>query len=96
MANVQGDIEVTATGKLDAEIQGTVTVMGHDVVTVKSSTQLILQAPLINMLNITGGSATGTFTGNLNMIGNLNVQGTINASGTIIDGSGNTNHHSHP
>jgi len=33
--------------------------------------------------------------GDIQVNGNINVSGSIYASGTIIDGSGNTNHHSH-
>lgn len=33
--------------------------------------------------------------GNVTITGNLQVNGSINATGSIIDGGGNTNHHSH-
>jgi phage baseplate assembly protein V len=86
-ADVKGDIEVNATGECDADVQGTVVV--------KSASSITLKAPSINIQSYTGESAAGYFTGDFSMIGNLNVQGNINATGNIIDGSGNTNHHSH-
>lgn len=60
-----------------------------------------LKAPTINLegnVNIKGNvSTTGNTStqGNVSMIGNFDVKGNINASGSIIDGGGNTNHHSH-
>jgi phage baseplate assembly protein gpV len=36
-----------------------------------------------------------TVTGNLQVNGSINVNDSINATGSIIDGGGNTNHHSH-
>lgn len=95
-ADVKGDIAVKATGTLDAEIEGETTVYGHDLVTVKSATSLLLKAPLIAMESFSGGGATGTFQGNYTLIGTLTVQGNISATGTITDSGGNTNHHSHP
>ena len=41
------------------------------------------------------GSTTGTFVGDFKVIGNIQAEGNIDASGTIMDGAGNSNHHSH-
>lgn len=60
-----------------------------------------LKAPTINLegnVNIKGNvSTTGNTNtqGNVTMNGNFSVNGNINASGTIMDGGGNSNHHSH-
>lgn len=86
-ADVKGDIKIKITGKCDADVQGTVTV--------KSTSNIILQAPSINIMSYTGGSSAGYITGDFNIIGNLNVEGNIHATGSIIDDGGNTNNHSH-
>lgn len=41
------------------------------------------------------GSSTGTFVGNFKVQGNIDVDANITAGGSVIDGGGNTNHHSH-
>lgn len=73
----------------------------------KASTAATIEAPQINNVgNLStvgtgGGSGTETKncdttqTGNFTLDGNLQVNGNINATGTVIDGGGNTNHHSH-
>ncbi len=45
--------------------------------------------------NLTVGG-TADITGNTTVSSNLSVSGNIDAGGSIIDGSGNTNHHTHP
>jgi phage baseplate assembly protein V len=62
-------------------------------VTIKSSTNIVIQAPQIGMKG--GSPAVGTFEGSFALIGNLSVTGNISATGTIIDQGGNTPHHSH-
>lgn len=60
-----------------------------------------LKAPTINLegnVNIKGNvntSGNTTTQGNVSMTGKFNVDGNIGATGTIIDGGGNSNHHSH-
>lgn len=41
------------------------------------------------------GSNTGTFVGNFKVEGNIDANGDILATGSIMDGGGNSNHHSH-
>lgn len=60
----------------------TMTVKGS--IRIKTDDPISIEAPLINIK------------ADIQMDGNLNVTGNINASGSIIDGAGNTNHHSHP
>lgn len=74
---------------------------------ISAAGQATIQAPQINLVgNIAatgtgGGQGTETKncdtaqTGSFVLTGNLQVNGNIDASGTIMDGSGNSNHHSH-
>lgn len=84
-AEINGDVEITATGRCDVECQNQIYI--------KSATNITIQAPSINMRG--GSPAEGYFEGNFRLIGNLEVDGNIHATGSIIDDAGNTNHHSH-
>lgn len=60
-----------------------------------------LKAPTINLegnVNIKGNVNTSGNTstqGSVSMNGDVQVNGNVNATGTIMDGGGNSNHHSH-
>lgn len=54
-----------------------------------------IQGDTIAMTSLSGGAAAATLTGNFGLIGNITVTGNLSATGTILDGSGNTNHHTH-
>ncbi len=92
-ADIKGDIDVKAIGRCDIDCQSQIYI--------KSATNITIQAPSLNMKG--GSPADGVFEGTFRLIGNLIVengnidvlQGNINAAGNIIDGSGNTNHHTH-
>lgn len=67
-----------------------------------------VQAPQINLVGnlsaVGTGGGHGTETkdcdteqmGGFTLTGDLQVNGNINATGTVLDGAGNSNHHSHP
>lgn len=91
-ADVKGDIDVKATGRCDVDCEGQIYI--------KSATNITIQAPSLNMKG--GSPASGVFEGTLRLRGdlivengNIDVQGNVHATGSIIDGAGNTNHHSH-
>lgn len=84
-----------ATHKLKLDVKGDIEISAQGTVTIKSNSIIDLQAPGLSIQSSTGGGASTTITGNLTMEGDLSVDGDINASGYIIDGKGNTNHHSH-
>lgn len=75
--------------------------------TITAAMAVTVQAPQINLvgnLSATGtGGSQGTETkncdteqtGSFTLVGDFQVTGSISASGTIMDGSGNSNHHSH-
>ena len=80
----------------------TVTVNASGDVTVNSASKATITAPLItlNAANIamggmSGASAAEVLKGDFTLQGSLTVTGNIGASDTILDGSGNTNHHTH-
>lgn len=45
--------------------------------------------------SVTFVSPDATFSGNVQVDGNLKVGGDVNAEGSVMDGTGNSNHHSH-
>ncbi|HYD67004.1 phage baseplate assembly protein V [Azospirillum sp.] len=55
---------------------------------------ITLAAPAVGM-SAGGGSGTATLAGNFRMQGQLAVTGDVSASGSVLDGGGNSNHHSH-
>ena len=90
-ANVKGDVEIEVSGHLTSEAKKEVLI--------KSSTEVTIQAPKINLQNNspTIGYMEGNFLleGTLTVKGHLEVDGDIHATGAIIDESGNTPHHTH-
>lgn len=74
---------------------------------ITAGTEATIQAPQVNLIgnmSVTGtggGSGTETkscdttHTGSYVLNGNFTVNGNITATGTIMDGAGNSNHHSH-
>ncbi len=89
--NVKGDAKVEITGHLTCEVK-------KDVL-IKSSTEVTIQAPKINLQNNspTIGYMEGDFLleGTLTVRGHLEVEGDIHATGAIIDEGGNTPNHTH-
>lgn len=84
-ADVKGDVEIRATGKCEVDCQSDIYI--------KSATHITIQAPSLTMKG--GSPADGYFEGTFRLKGDLLVEGNIHATGSIIDGGGNTNHHSH-
>jgi phage baseplate assembly protein V len=99
-ADVKGEVEIITTGKVVAQIGGTLTatVTGATQITTPTC-KIIGDTTIIGTLTTSGLStlqggilSTGLVSGSTG----LNVTGNIVASGSIIDGGSNTNHHSHP
>ena len=90
-ASVKGDAEIEVSGHLTCEVKKEVLI--------KSSTEVTIQAPKINLQNNspTIGYMEGDFLleGTLTVKGHLEVEGDIHATGAIIDEGGNTPHHTH-
>jgi phage baseplate assembly protein V len=58
-------------------------------ITIEVENEVTITCPSIKM------DGDITLTGNISMTGDLAVTGNVSATGSIIDGGGNTNHHSH-
>lgn len=96
---IGGDKLETVGGEWQINVVGAAAITAAESATV--------QAPQINLVgnvSATGtGGGHGTETkdcdteqaGNFTLTGNLQVTGNISATGTIMDGAGNSNHHSH-
>lgn len=92
-----GEITVQAGGPVTIIAAGPVLVQAPSVTLDTPETTCTGNLTIAKNLAIQGGSGgTSTrITGNIEMTGNIAVEGSINASGSVIDGGGNTNHHSH-
>ncbi len=64
---------------------------------VKSGGKVITEAPLVHLKTdaVTMEGYTAGQTPTVTFAANIHVDGNIEATGSIIDGTGNTNHHSH-
>jgi phage baseplate assembly protein V len=68
-------------------------------ITVESPMAIAAEAPVITATaskSITATAPAIALNGEVTVTGNVSVTGGISAEGSIIDGGGNTNHHSHP
>lgn len=88
-----GDVAVQATGDITAQAAGAVEITGGPLVRIAAGNVQIVASQ--------GGSGaaemTGSFrlTGDFEITGNVTVNGDVTASGSIMDGAGNSNHHTH-
>lgn len=93
--NIGGSQNVQIGGNQDISIDGSQNI--------EAAVAMTLTSPIINLdglVNVANGiniqnGVGANFSGNIDMIGTLDVSGSINASGNIMDGTGNSNHHSH-
>lgn len=99
-----------AAGTLTIKVAGAVNVDAGGPATVKTpsakvdapETLITGNATIEKMLTVKGGMAvsggsgsTMQINGNMNMKGQVNVDGDVSATGTVMDGGGNSNHHTH-
>lgn len=103
------EIYVKSGNKLVADVENELTVTTRTAVinavdaTVNASASALIKAPAVTiqadaivMASLSGGGgAAATLRGDFNLEGSISATGNISATGTIIDGAGNTNHHSH-
>lgn len=91
----------TAAQDLSATLPGSAVVTAGGDITVTSGGSVTITAPNVVINATQGGSGaaamTGDFklTGNFEITGDISVTGNVAASGSILDGGGNSNHHSH-
>jgi phage baseplate assembly protein V len=101
------EIYIKSGNKLNADIDNEVVIATKRIDATASESALVksptvkLKADSITMETYSGITPLATIKGNMRLegnieiIGNISVTGNIDASGTIIDGGGNTNHHTH-
>ena len=103
------EIYVKSGNKLTAEVDNEVAITTKTAVinavdaTVNASASALIKAPAVTiqadsivMASLSGGGgAAAILRGDFNLEGSISATGNISATGTIIDGAGNTNHHSH-
>lgn len=101
------EIYIKSGNKLNADIANDVVVSTKRIdahaseLAMLRSPVVILKSDAITMETYSGQRPLATLIGNMRLegnieiIGSVDVSGNINASGSIIDGGGNTNHHTH-
>lgn len=98
----QGNITVYSKKKITVTAEDDITVYGKKNLDVTADGKTTLTTPSAEVycdnIYIQGRTKETeiTISGNVSITGNVSVQGNISAAGTIVDGGGNTNHHSHP
>lgn len=97
------------THKLSGVVRGEVALEATDDVLVRSGKTLtleggeaiVLRTPSLSIQGMLGKVCSAVMNAAISLIGNLTQQGShtltgdVNAGGRVIDGGGNTNHHSH-
>lgn len=85
--DVKGDVALT--------VSGTVSVQAQDIVTVKSSTSITLQAPIINLNGAINTAAEGGGAGTMTISGDINQTGSQRVSGDVVAGNISLTGHKH-
>lgn len=88
-------INATINASAKADVNTPAATINASATALVKAPAVTIQGNTIGMAALGGGSASCTMTGNINMTGTLAVTGNISATGTILDGTGNTNHHTH-
>lgn len=89
------NMELIADALMRLIAQGDILIESGSNVTIKAPNNILLDAPIvtitgvIEILNQNNAGETATIKGN------VQVEGNINATGSVMDGAGNSNHHSH-
>ena len=95
---------LNATGFADANVQanGSIKLKAGTTVTVDAPNTEFTGNVLVKKqltyeggLAGSGGDSGSAIRGKISVVGDISVEGNIDASGTIMDGGGNSNHHSH-
>lgn len=92
-----GTLTIIATGPVNVTAGGPVTVTAPSVTIDSPQTTCTGALTVAGLLTYQGGMAgSGGGGAAATITGNVQVQGDVSASGTVMDGGGNSNHHSHP
>ncbi len=91
-ADVKGEVDIKAEGDMRLATDQTLTM--------EAAAGIVMRTPSLAMQGL-GGACAATLEasfllrGDLTQEGSQNISGSVAASGSIMDGSGNSNHHSH-
>lgn len=88
-------LTIDATKDVTINAAGAATVAATGPVTVTSEDTATIEAPAVAITGRGGASGQAAMVGDFTLTGSLTVQGNINATGSVMDGGGNTNHHTH-
>ena len=86
-----GDVK----GDVSLIVSGTVSVQAQDVVTVKSSTSVTLQAPVINLNGAINTAAEEGGSGTMTIMGDIDQTGSQKVSGDVVAGGISQTSHTH-
>lgn len=101
---IDGSQNIQIAGNDNKKVGGTQNINIDGSSNIESVGPMNLKSPMIildgfvmvqNGLAVQNGVAS-SFSGNISMTGTMSVSGDISATGSIMDGTGNSNHHSHP
>lgn len=98
-----GSLRIKLAGAVNVEAGGPAMVKTPSATVDAPETRFTGNATIDKMLTVKGGmavsggsgGATMQIDGDLNMKGKVSVEGDVSATGTIMDGGGNSNHHTH-
>lgn len=97
-----GDIAAEASGNISASAGGDIAASAGGNATIAAGALASISAPVIALKATKGGAGAATMEGSFRligdfeMVGNVSIEGNLDATGTVMDGGGNSNHHSHP
>lgn len=97
-----GDIAASAAGNIAAEAGGNITAKAGGTAAITAGELASISAPTIALRATNGGAGAATMEGafrligDFDLIGNVTIDGNLDATGTVMDGGGNSPHHTHP
>lgn len=94
-ATLPGTADITTKGDVTVSTQGGLKASAVGDVDISSGATAKISAANIQLVASQGGAGAASMSGSFTLTGDLAVTGNVTATGTILDGSGNSNHHSH-
>lgn len=89
------NLELLADAVMRLIAQGEILIESGTTIILKAPSNILLDTPEVvvtGVISMLGQGATGA---TATIKGHVQVEGNINATGTVLDGGGNSNHHSH-
>lgn len=88
-------MSVSTPGDIEAEVGGNARLTAAQSVTIQGGPLVKITAANVQIVASQGGAGAAQMHGSFALTGDLAVTGNITATGSILDGGGNSNHHSH-